>query len=96
MRSHMRRRMNDMKSTFLIVLILMELLVTTTAFGVPRRSKVIEFDDELVEGINGRPLDHLTEIAEKERRRNRAHLYRSRTGFRQETKQTLREMRYSP
>ena len=68
----------------------------TLAGAADKRHKAIEFEDEVVEGMNKRPLDYVSEIAEKERNGARTHLYRKRVGFRQETQLTLREMRFSP
>lgn len=59
------------------------------------RQKVIDFDDETVEGLNKRPLDSLSQISEKDKRRHKPHLYRKRTGFRTETAETLRAVRYT-
>lgn len=60
----------------------------------PLHQKVIDFEGDLVEGMNKRPLDSLSEISELQKRRKRMHLYRKRRGFRTETQETLREMRY--
>ena len=57
------------------------------------RQKVIDFEDEYVEGVNKRPLDSVSQISEAERRRKN-HLYRKRVGFRSETLETLRMMRF--
>jgi hypothetical protein len=59
------------------------------------RQKVIDFDGDVVEGVNKRPLDSLTQVSEKEKRRRRVHLYHKRRGFRTEIQETLREMRYA-
>ncbi len=58
------------------------------------RQKVIDFEGDLVEGVNKRPLDSLSEISDTQKRKNNIHLYRKRKGFRTENKETLREMRY--
>ncbi len=57
------------------------------------RSKVIDFEDALVEGVNKQPLDSLSQLSDAQRRRRKVHLYRKRVGFRAETKQTLKEIR---
>lgn len=57
--------------------------------------KVLDFDDETIEGLNKRPLDSLSQISEKDKRRHRPHLYRKRVGFRSETSETLRTLRYT-
>ena len=59
------------------------------------RQKVLDFDDETIEGLNKRPLDSLSQISEKDRRRHKPHLYRKRTGFRSETSETLRALKYA-
>jgi hypothetical protein len=62
---------------------------------IAQRQKVIDFDDETIEGLNKRPLDSLSQISEKDRRRHKPHLYRKRTGFRSETAETLRAIKYT-
>lgn len=59
------------------------------------RQKIIDFDDETIEGLNKRPLDSLSQISEKEKRRRRPHLYRKRGSFRSETSETLRVLKYT-
>ena len=59
-----------------------------------KRMKEIDFEEELVEGMNKRNLDSLSYLGEKEDDRKKKHLYRKRSGFRGETKELLREMRY--
>ena len=61
-----------------------------------KRQKVIDFDDETIEGLNKRPLDSLSQISEKDKRKRKPHLYRKRAGFRSETTETLRVLRYTP
>jgi hypothetical protein len=61
-----------------------------------KRQRVIDFEDELVEGMNRRPLDSLSQISEKEKKRRKLHIYRKRTGFRTETAESLRVVRYTP
>ena len=45
-----------------------------------KRSKSINFEDELVEGINRKPLDSVNQLSEFEANQ-RKHLYRKRAGF---------------
>ena len=59
------------------------------------RQKVIDFDDETIEGMNKRPLDSLSQISEKDKRRHKPHLYRKRASFRSENSETLRVLRYT-
>ncbi len=70
-------------------------LSTNTAYAEKSHQKVIDFDGDVVEGVNKRPLDSLTQVSEKEKRRKKIHLYHKRRGFRTETQETLREMRYA-
>ena len=58
-----------------------------------KRQKSIDFEDEVVEGMNKRPLDSVSQISERDRSRRKPHLYRKRAGFRDETIQTLGEIR---
>ena len=60
-----------------------------------KRQKVIDFEDEVVEGLNKRPLDSLSQISDRDKRRRRPHLYRKRTGFRTELAESLRLLRYT-
>jgi len=59
------------------------------------RSRVIDFEDEVVEGVNRKPLDSLSQVSEREKRRRRMHLYRKRAGFRPDNEELLSEMRYA-
>jgi len=80
------------------ILLLCALLATGlagAADGAPKRAKVIDFEDELVEGMNRRPLDSLSQIGENGKKKKKPHLYRKRIGFRSETQETLTEARYA-
>jgi hypothetical protein len=68
------------------------LLVAQTALGADKRSRTIDFDEALVEGVNRRPLDSLSHIADDAAMKNK-HLYRERKGFKNEIQEALREMR---
>lgn len=61
-----------------------------------KHQKVIDFEDELVEGMNKRPLDSLSQISEKDKKRKKSHLYRKRVSFNSENQQLLNEARYNP
>ena len=83
------------------------LLAAAAAFAAPlttstaqaeektKRAKVIDFEDELVEGMNKRPLDSLSQLGENGKKRKKPHLYRKRIGFRTETQETLSETRFA-
>ena len=63
--------------------------------GDPRPSKKLDFEDGVVEGLNKRPLDAFNQFSEADRRSKIPHLYKKRTGFSQETADTLKTVRYS-
>lgn len=62
------------------------------AIGQGERSRVIDFEDAVVEGVNKKPLDSYSQLADANKRGQGEHLYRKRGGFRTETRETLREM----
>lgn len=83
------------KTIFTAFLLIITVLAIETASAEKRKGqKVIDFEDEVVEGINKRPLDSFNQLSEAEKRRRRPHLYRKRIGFRTEMEQTLDHMRY--
>ena len=57
-----------------------------------KRSKDIHFEDEVVEGINRKPLDSVNQISERDGK-DRPHLYRKRAGFKDLERSMLEEMR---
>lgn len=72
-------------------------VVSSSAFaGKSKRQRTIDFDDEVVEGLNKRPLDSLSQISERDRKRHKPHLYHKRVGFRDETRETLHQLRLVP
>ncbi|OFZ74014.1 MAG: hypothetical protein A3K03_11845 [Bdellovibrionales bacterium RIFOXYD1_FULL_44_7] len=78
----------------LVMTVTLFLLFENTVFSAPGRQKAIDFDDEVVEGMNKRPLDSVSQISEKDKRKRKQHLYKKRASFRNETAETLRELRY--
>lgn len=85
-------------SKFLLVLGCLVALLTPTEVIAANNSKsnrqtVMDFEGDLVEGVNKRPWDSLSQISDKNARR-RAHLYQKRKGFRTENRETLQELRY--
>jgi hypothetical protein len=77
----------------LSLLFLSQAALATSSPG-SKGQKVIDFEDETIEGLNKRPLDSLSQISEKDKRRRKPHLYRKRASFRSETAESLRVMRY--
>jgi hypothetical protein len=59
----------------------------------PLRKKVIDFEGELVEGVNRKSFDSLSQISEAKKRKSKPHLYKKRSGFKSEIAETLKEMR---
>jgi hypothetical protein len=59
------------------------------------RGKSLDFEDNVVEGMNRNPLDSLENISKKDGR-DQSHLYRKRTDFRKEMKSTIQEGGYTP
>jgi len=58
------------------------------------RSKNLDFDDSLVEGVNKKPLDSYSQISDAQKKRRRAHLYRKRSIFDHEIKESFASMRF--
>src|SRR5579885_2996725 len=73
-----------------IALILAVTAPALAGTGAGKHEKVIDFEDEVVEGMNKRPLDSLSQISERDRKHRKPHLYRKRGGFRGETEESLR------
>ena len=67
-------------------------IALSTAFGKDSRLKVIDFEDQVVEGMNKRPLDSLNQFGDTNPDHRKPHLYRKRIGFKSETEQTLEEI----
>lgn len=78
----------------MITLLLIAMLSGDVHAG-PGRSKVLDFEDDVVEGMNKKPLDSLQQLSDRSRRGKRVYLYRKRGGFAHETSETLSELRYS-
>ena len=72
------------------------LSLSAHAIDDTKRQKVIDFEDEVVEGVNKKPLDSVDQISEADRKKHKPHLYRKRGGFRTETAETLRVLRFTP
>lgn len=82
-------------STYLIlVTLILGLTTSSSAWGEKKRQKVIDFDDEVIEGVNKRPFDSLSHISDAEKNRKKSHLYRKRGGFSTETTEALKTFRF--
>jgi hypothetical protein len=73
--------------------ILLLLIVGGLAQAAPERSKEIRFEDELVEGLNRRPLDSLQQVREDPGAQTQR-LYRKRSGFQDRNEALLWELRW--
>ena len=64
-----------------------------SAYGAKlRREKAIDFEDDVVEGLNKRPLDSLSQLNEGQRRKRKPHIYRVRRSFSEEALTTMRNL----
>ncbi len=59
------------------------------------RSTSIDFEDDIIEGMNKNPFDSLTRVGQQGGA-NGGHFYHRKKGFGREIKQTVREMGYAP
>jgi hypothetical protein len=73
--------------TLITLILLVPLLVNATE---NKRSKSINFEDELIEGINRKPLDQLNQISERNGYAN-GHLYRKRKTFQDRNRTLFKE-----
>ncbi len=60
-----------------------------------QRKKALDFEDDLIEGMNKNPLDSLEHVARKDDK-SRPYLYWKRGDFRREMKQNAHEIGYMP
>lgn len=58
----------------------------------PARSRNVDFEGDLIEGVNKRPLDSLNQLADGGGKDAKSHLYRKRKSFRSESRDTVREI----
>jgi len=78
--------------TLFLTLITLLFVASPTRAQDSKRSKNINFEDELVEGINRKPLDAFNQISERNKK-NKDHLYKKRSGFSDRDETLLTEMR---
>jgi hypothetical protein len=75
--------------------ILICFLLALPAFAGPvdgKATKTMDFDGDVVEGVNKQPLDTLNSLSESDSSRYKMHLYKKRTSFKDENQQVMREM----
>ena len=76
----------------LIGVLILGAISLSSAHAKDSRMKVIDFEDQVVEGMNKRPLDSLNQFGDGNPDHRKPHLYRKRIGFKSETEQTLEEI----
>jgi hypothetical protein len=72
--------MSVMKTLWVIGLIAGTFFSLKSDASDGKRSTSINFEDEMIEGINRKPLDSVNQISERDGR-GKQHLYRKRAGF---------------
>jgi hypothetical protein len=80
-----------MKIRYLILLL--AVVLTPTQSVSDQRSNTLNFDDQLMEGMNRNPFDSLTHIGNPDDK-NGTRLYRYKTSFKREILETAQEMGY--
>ena len=80
-----------MKAAFIIALLFM----AQASYAESQRSKQLDFEDNVVEGMNKNPLDFLEHVAKKDGK-GQMPLYKKRTNFRNEMKSVSHELGYVP
>jgi len=88
-----------MKQAFTLIFLL-ALAIAMTAHGKTSKApspdgeskKSIDFDGDVVEGMNRQPLDSLTSTSEGDGSGKKNHLYRRKKKFKQENRELAREI----
>ena len=75
-----------------LIVFITVILLSSTSYSQNKRSKSINFEDELVEGINRKPLDSVNQLSELDANR-KSHLYRKRAGFVDRDKLVMDELK---
>ena len=78
-------------------LLLISIYTTPLSFAEndSKRSKSLNFEDDMIEGINRKNLDSVNQMSEHDRR-NFQHLYRKRASFDDLNQELAKEMRLKP
>lgn len=82
------------KTALVIIICLLPLSALSADFDGSRK-KALDFDESLVEGVNKRPLDSLSQIAENEKNRRGLHLYWIRDNFNSQNQRSLKEIGFT-
>ncbi len=81
--------MKNGASIFILIL-----LSSAAQAQTAKRSRALDFEETLVEGVNRKPLDSLNQLNDDLDATDKRRLYRKRSGFRIEMKNGLDDMRY--
>lgn len=83
-----------MKKPFPFLFILLGFLVLSlTVLGEDgKRKRSLNFDGDIVEGMNRQPLDSLTSLKEDDGDRSKNHIYRRKKKFKKENRELAREI----
>ena len=54
--------------------------------------QIIDFEGEVIEGVNRQPLDSLSQITDRGAPKKKNHFYQKRVNFRLENSETLRQL----
>jgi len=74
-------------------LILLTLILSSPpALMAGERKTKLDFEDQLVEGVNKRPLDSLSSVNDGSGAGRNRHLYRRKTRFESENRRTLQDL----
>lgn len=76
----------------LSILLLVITFSSSSAIANSKRSKTLNFEDDLIEGINRKPLDSVSQISDPTRD-DQDHLYQKRSGFQDRNQILRKEMR---
>lgn len=80
-----------MKSTKLFILLILLAPAMSWAGEASKRSKSINFEDDVIEGINRKSLDSVSQISENDAHK-KAHLYKKRATFADRDQSLLQSM----
>ncbi len=67
-------------------------LALSTYSHAEERRKSLEFEDGMVEGMNRRSRDSMSQVGDKDRSGKKPHLYKKRTEFKEETADALKDL----
>lgn len=72
------------------------LLISVSSWAQEDRKSKLDFEGSVVEGINKKPLDSLSQISDRDKGRKKTYLYWKRSDFNDQMAGTLQEVRYNP